>query len=229
VLKFKTMKREKKSEAVKKNILDVSRDLIKAQGYKKTTVRQIMKKAEVRASTLYHFFSDKEDILFQIGVETYTTTNQVVKKIKETKEDPILGYILERVFQLKMASKYRNIAEIFLDFDSSWHISQKRLPEAVEEKKALFYKYNKDFTDQDYYIRTIALIGIRWSLFKECVYEGGDHYEAQWPFLVEMELLLFNVPKPVIKKTIEKTAKVINRDSSKIMKLLCNPRSFISV
>lgn len=204
--------REKKSRAVKEKIMDIARDLIIAQGYKKTTIRQIIEKAGVSTGTLYHFFLDKEDIFLHLAAQAYTFTMQVADNITEYKNDPVLRYALTRVLELKAAEKDDAIAEMLLDVHGSWRITKRVLPVDIEKIKSLFQQYNKDFSYADYYVRTLTLRGMRASLITERVYERAGNFEARWPFMVEAELLLFNVPKPVIEKTIQKIKKVIDKN-----------------
>jgi AcrR family transcriptional regulator len=208
--------REKQSNEVKNKIIDVARNLMVTQGYKKTTTRQIIEKAEVTNGTLYHFFRDKEDLLRAVAKESFNNINQAIDTLSDVKVAPILRYVFGRVLEIKAAAKYRNVAEMYVEVYSSY-FKQGGMPIRIAGKKTLFHKYNKDLSDQNYYVRTIALIGIRWSFFNECACNGGGNFEAIWPVLVEAELTLFNVPDSVIKNTIEKTAKWINEESVKIL------------
>ena len=53
---------------------------------------------------------------------------------------------------------------------------------------------------------------MRSNLIADRLHTGKGNFEERWPFLVESELLLFNVPRPVIARTIRKITKVINKE-----------------
>ena len=55
--------RKANSDAVRNNIIKISRRLFLEQGYENTTVRQVLKKARLSTGSLYHFFKNKEEIL----------------------------------------------------------------------------------------------------------------------------------------------------------------------
>jgi len=115
--------------------------------------------------------------------------------------------------ELKAVAKYRNLAQTFLDVYSSWRISEKVTKKEIERCKLFFQSYTNKFSDDDFYVRNLALRGMRSSFVAECLHLRGDNFEKRWPFLVETDLQLFNVPESDIQNTIEKIATVINEKS----------------
>ncbi|MCE5226231.1 MAG: TetR/AcrR family transcriptional regulator [Porphyromonadaceae bacterium] len=205
--------REIKSREVQEKIINVARDLVMAQGYQKTTIRQITEAAGVSHSSLYHFFRDKEDIFLSIMYDIYVKSLHQISMIVSNDDDGIFLYALARVVELKAVAKYRNLAQTFLDVYSSWRISEKVTKREIERCKLFFKPYTKNFSEDDFYVRNLALRGMRSSFVAECIHMGGENFEKRWPFLIETDLQLFNTPKAEIQKTIEKIAKVINEKS----------------
>ncbi len=204
--------REQKSREIKDKIVNVAGNLFDKQGYQKTTTRQIIEAAGINNSTLYHFFKDKEDIFLSIILDVYTKSIQHINlAVKD--DDAVFLYALNRAVELKAVSKYHNVAQTFLDVYSSWRISEKVTKADIERGKKFFQPYTKKFTDEDYYVRNLALRGMRLSFIAECVHKGGDNFEKRWPFLIEKDLQSFNVPKARIQKTIEKVASVLRKKS----------------
>ncbi|HUN55053.1 MAG TPA: TetR/AcrR family transcriptional regulator [Smithella sp.] len=211
--------REKKSRKVKQKIVTVARNLVLKQGYQKTTVRQIIEAAGVSTSTLYHFFQDKEDIFLAVVFDIYIKSIQLIHTTTH-EDDAIFLYALNRVVELKAAAKHRVLAQIFFDVYSSRRIRQKVLQADNERCKLIFKPYTKKYSDDDFYVRSSTLWGMRLSFITECVHLGAENFEKRWPFLVETDLQFFNVPKADIKKKIEKIAVVINEKSFTIFGLL---------
>lgn len=207
------MKREIKSREVRRRIIDATNDLIWDKGYQQTTIREIIKKAGVNTGSLYHYFRDKEEILLVLAAKTYNNTIEVAQKMTEGEKDNILTFALIRALEYRMWYKYRNAAAIGLDMYASWRITKRVLPVDIERHKLCFQKYNRTFTDQDYYSTTLAGRGMRLSLLTECFYEGPANFKKRWPFLIAAELHLFNVPERVIEEIIQKVKNLIGKKS----------------
>jgi hypothetical protein len=86
-------------------------------------------------------------------------------------------------------------------------------PINVERNKAFFHQYNPGFTDEDYYIKTLALRGMRLSFIIERLFAGGIDYEAKCAFLIETGLAFFNVPPKKIKQAVAKALNLTSRNS----------------
>jgi AcrR family transcriptional regulator len=210
--------REKKSRKVKEKIVTVARNLVLKQGYQKTTVRQIIEEAGISTSTLYHFFQDKEDIFLSVVFDIYIKTIQLIHTTAN-EDDAIFLYALNRVVELKAAAKHRILAQIFFDVYSSRRIRQKVLQADNERCILIFKPFTKKYNEDDFYVRSSTLWGMRLNFIAECVHLGAENFEKRWPFLVETDLQFFNVPKSDIKKKIEKIATVINEKSFTIFGL----------
>jgi AcrR family transcriptional regulator len=207
------MKREGRSRDIKRMIIDVSRDLFIAKGYTVTTIRQITEKADINIGSLYHFFRDKEDILLHIVVDAYRDFMQESRSIIGKEMNPVLQYSVINALELKAVEKYDRIAELYLVVYNSWRITELMLSYNNQRNRLFFNKYNKTFNDQDYYIRTLALRGIRLGFIAERVKQGIVNFDIKCPFTIEMGLSLFNVPERTIKATINKTMRMINEKS----------------
>ena len=207
------MKQEKKSRDIKETIIGVSRDLFLNNGYKVTTIRQITGKADINIGSLYHFFRDKEDILLHIVIDAYSNFMQKSVSIIGKEMNPVLQYSVINALELKAVEKYDRIAELYLEAYNSWRITEMMLSYNNQRNRFFFHKYNKTFNDQDYYIRTLALRGIRLGFIAERVKRCIVNFETKCPFTIEMGLSLFNVPKRTIQSTINKTMMIINEKS----------------
>ena len=57
---------KKKDEGLAEEILQIAQNLLNSQGIEKITIRAIAQKAGIATGTVYNYFSNKEEILFQI-------------------------------------------------------------------------------------------------------------------------------------------------------------------
>jgi AcrR family transcriptional regulator len=117
-----SMKRDDRSRQVRENILSVSRDLFIRKGYSATTIRQILSAAGISTGTLYHFFRDKEDILYHLTENHLDETNDLIYSLVSPKPDYILVYTMVIALLLSSVEKYEHVAELYLAMYRSWSI-----------------------------------------------------------------------------------------------------------
>src|SRR5437763_1385721 len=94
------------SRDTRERLIDAARALFLEQGYTATGIAQILKKAEARSGSLYHFFPTKEDLLLAV-LERYRELlcPLVIQPVEERVSDPI-----ERVFGI--LEGYRKMLQI---------------------------------------------------------------------------------------------------------------------
>lgn len=77
IYKFMTQEFKKDDQSTKNQLQDIALKLFVQNGYDKTSVNAIVKKAQVSKGAFYHYFDSKEEVLESV-VDNYT---QEVKKI----------------------------------------------------------------------------------------------------------------------------------------------------
>jgi AcrR family transcriptional regulator len=197
---------------VKKKILDVSRDLFISQGYKETTTRQIIQKAEILNGSLYHFFKNKEDIFKHIIVDVNNEVIELSKSLAEKYHDPILLIAFPDALQFYAFGKHARLAELFLEAYSAWPILDIFTKIESNFMQEFCYHYNPEFSEQDYYLRALSLMGSRRILIAESLFEGNIGYQDKLAVVLEMTQLLYNIPTFDIKATINKTEGILNTE-----------------
>ena len=73
---------------VQEILLRTAIDLFHRKGYSGTTIREVGTKAGVSNSLLYHYFKNKEEMLFQIIQSTSQDLLESLKEIDRKVEDP---------------------------------------------------------------------------------------------------------------------------------------------
>ncbi len=206
------LNREEKARDIKAKILSIAYELFIAQGYKKTTIRQITERAGVLTGSLYHFFRDKEDILLLIVIDVYDTIMEKAGEIIGTETDPALKYALIYALEMKSVEKYDRVAELYYESYNSWRITEMLVKMNAARNREFFHRYNKGFTDRDYHLRTLALRGMRLSFIAERFFSGNIDFNAKIPFLIETGLGMFNVPASRIKPAIDRAMATVKDD-----------------
>ena len=74
---------KEKQVKVKKKILACAIELISNNGYKKTSMSKIAKKAKIGEATIYNYFPTKDHILFEYYYELQLQTKAILLKTKE--------------------------------------------------------------------------------------------------------------------------------------------------
>jgi AcrR family transcriptional regulator len=197
---------------VRKKILDVSRDLFINQGYKKTTMRQILQEAGILTGSLYHFFENKEDIFKHIIIEVNNEAIELSKSLAEKYSDPILLFAFPDALQLYAVEKHERLAEIFFEAYSAWPILDIFTKLDADLRRELYYDYNPGFSEQDYYMRSLSLMGCVRNLIAESLFEGKVGYKDKLTIVAEMARQLFNIPEFDIKETVNKIETIISTE-----------------
>jgi TetR/AcrR family transcriptional repressor of multidrug resistance operon len=64
----------------RQRILDATKQLLSEHGFQGISMQLVAKKADVAAGTIYRYFSDKEDLIEQLKVETLTQAAKAIQK-----------------------------------------------------------------------------------------------------------------------------------------------------
>jgi AcrR family transcriptional regulator len=197
---------------VKEKILNVSRELFLSQGFKKTTTRQILAKANIKNGSLYHFFKNKEDVFTHLALNTFDEGERVAEQLAKKDMSPVLKYAITLNMELYSVEKHDRLAELYYEAYSSWALFETLARKGAERNKLFFKSYNPEFTDQDYYIRTIAIKGCIYGFIAERYFKGEVSYQYKIETLLEMSLSLFNVPKSEIKIALKKSCDIVKKN-----------------
>ncbi|HYP28139.1 MAG TPA: TetR/AcrR family transcriptional regulator [Blastocatellia bacterium] len=79
---------------MRQEILDAARDLFVNEGYENVSMRRIAEKIEYSPTTIYLYFQDKSELLFNICEETFARLSNRLEEITKEGDDPI--YCLKR-------------------------------------------------------------------------------------------------------------------------------------
>lgn len=82
-------RREREKEELRQEILDAARDLFITEGYENVSMRRIAEKIEYSPTTIYLYFKDKADLLFNICEQTFTKLAEKSESILKEDIDPV--------------------------------------------------------------------------------------------------------------------------------------------
>ena len=128
----------------KRRILKVCVKLFLEQGYKKTTVAEIIQKAEVSNSSFQNIFRAKDGVLTELVGFMFSNQFSAARQAAGTKLSPVFVYAIETALQITLTELNENLREdlhrglfaarslgIYLPRDSQRAVSDLRAVPAV--------------------------------------------------------------------------------------------------
>ena len=143
----------KQSIDMRQKIMRAAGDLMTEKGIKETSLKDIAKKAEISAGTLYYYYSAKEDIIYDIADNNLKEiTNGLLNWIDtmdaETSHEQILKTVMERI----LAAETRGKLHLYLisDAGAANNVLKQKFTEQYEDwRNTLIYGLNKVLKNND--------------------------------------------------------------------------------
>ena len=168
----------------KKRILTVCVKLFLEQGYKKTTVAQIVQQASVSNSIFQNIFRAKDGVLAEL-VE-FMFSNQ---------------FATETAIQMTLTELNENLREIYIEAYTQKEASDYIFRETAKELYQIFGSYQPELTAQDFFFMELGSAGImRAYMAHPCDEELT--LEKKLQMFLTMSLRSYHVPEDEIQKII---------------------------
>ena len=103
------------SLAAKQRILSACVRLFLEKGYKRTTVAEILKAANVSASTFQNIFHTKDGVFIELVRFMFDNQFNIALKYTEQNFPPVFIYALETSIQLTLTELNENVREMYLE------------------------------------------------------------------------------------------------------------------
>ncbi|MCM1990349.1 TetR/AcrR family transcriptional regulator [Oceanirhabdus seepicola] len=211
------MKKQKNHKNTKMDILNTARELFETQGYNKTTIRQIIKKAGVTTGSLYHFYSNKDDILLNITNDYFEAVITKANELAHEYNEPLLGFSLDASIIFHLMDRHKTLEELLLTSYNSPFVSAQIINLASNATKKWFGAYNPSFAHCEYYNRSVLIRGIFHGLLNDHLYESAIPLKDKIDLLITTVNQMFNVPNEKIQKLLLQTEKIINENKITIL------------
>ena len=182
------------SLAAKKRILTACVRLFLEKGYKGTTVAEILREADVSASTFQNIFHAKDGVLVELVEFMFSNQFRMARQMAGETLPPVYVYAAETAIQMTLTELNENLREIYLEAYTQ--------PETVEyihqntstELYRIFSSYLPGYTESDFYELEIGSAGImRGYMARKC-----DKYftlERKLRRFLVMSLSAYKVPE----------------------------------
>jgi len=135
-----------KPNDARERLIKAAINLFYKKGYPTSTIRDIGVKANISTSVIYHYFKDKEDILFEIiqlaGDDLFTILNNIIEEVYDPVE------CLEKMIKAHMVDwclKRKKETKIIV-MDDAW-LTKERKKANIENQQKLYSLYKNKLAE----------------------------------------------------------------------------------
>ena len=137
------------SSETKRKILTVCVRLFLEQGYKNTSVSQIVDEAGVARGSYLNLFPTKDRILLVLVETMFNGQFDVAKSVADRNLPPVCVYAVETAIQLTLTELNENLREIYIEAYSSPDTSEYIYLHTTAELKQIFGSNFPEYAESD--------------------------------------------------------------------------------
>ena len=189
------------SSETKRKILTVCVRLFLEQGYKNTTVSQIVDEAGVARGSYLNLFPTKDRILLELTETMFGGQFGVARSIADSKLPPVYAYAVETAIQLTLTELNENLREIYIEAYSLPETSEYIYLHTTAELKQIFSANFPDYSDSDFYEMEIGTAGLmRNYMARKC----DIHFplERKLSRFLTAAMRVYRVPEDELEQTV---------------------------
>ena len=189
------------SSETKRKILTVCVRLFLEQGYKNTSVSQILDEAGVARGSYLHLFPTKDRILLDLTETMFGGQFGVARSIADIKLPPVYAYAVETAIQLTLTELNENLREIYIEAYSLPETSEYIYLHTTAELKQIFSANFPDYSDSDFYEMEIGTAGLmRNYMARKC----DIHFplERKLSRFLTAAMRVYRVPEDELEQTV---------------------------
>ena len=186
----------------KKRILTVCVRLFLEKGYRRTTLAEIIEKADVFYSTFQNIFRAKDGVLTELVEFMFSNQFAMARSMTGAQLPPVYTYAVETAIQMTLTELNENLREIYIEAYTQKEASDYIFRETAKELYQIFSPYQPELTEQDFYFMEIGSAGImRGFMAHPC--DEALTLEKKLRTFLTMSLRSYHVPEDEIKKAVD--------------------------
>ena len=189
------------SSETRRKILTVCVRLFLEQGYKNTSVSQIVDEAGVARGSYLNLFPTKDKILLDLTETMFGGQFGMARSIADTKLPPVYAYAVETAIQLTLTELNENLREIYIEAYSLPETSEYIYLHTTAELKQIFGANFPDYSDSDFYEMEIGTAGLmRNYMARKC----DIHFplERKLSRFLTAAMRVYRVPEDELEQTV---------------------------
>jgi AcrR family transcriptional regulator len=166
------MKKPHSKRGSRNKLLRSAKNLFYKKGYRGSSIREIGAKAGISSSIIYHYFKNKEEILFDIIFKSTEELIESLQKLSNNVTDP-LECLRDMLLEHSVTFGHKKESKIIL-FEY-YALKKKHLDVIIRQQRKIFDIYMEKLkelqqkgviTDIDLTVLTFSLLGIINSFFR---------------------------------------------------------------
>ena len=189
------------SEQTKKRILQVCVKLFLEQGYRKTTMAEIIEQAGVSSSSFQNIFRAKDGVLTELVQFMFENQFAMARSAASVKLPPVYVYAVETAIQMTLTELNENLREIYLEAYTQREACEYIQKETAKELYWIFGPYQPELTERDFYKMEIGSSGIMRG-YMACPCDEEFTLEEKLRLFFLMSLRAYHVPEEEIHQVI---------------------------
>ena len=130
------------------------------KGYKKTTLAEIIEKAEVSYSSFQNIFRAKDGVLTELVEFMFSNQFIMARRAAGAGLPPVYVYAIETAIQLTLTELNENLREIYIEAYTQKEASEYIFRETAKELHRIFGVYQPELTQSDFYDMEIGSASI---------------------------------------------------------------------
>ena len=167
----------------RKKILSVCVRLFLQQGYKETTVTQIVREAGITRGSYQNQFPTKDAVLMELVKTMFSSQFDMARSIAGDDLPPVYTYAVETSIQLALTELNENLRELYIESYTHPDTAEYIYLQTTSELKNIFAPYLPDHSESDFYDMEIGTSGLMRSyMAKRC--------DIQFPLQRKLECFL---------------------------------------
>ena len=188
------------SQATKERILQVCVKLFLEQGYKKTTMAEIIEKSGVSSSSFQNIFRAKDGVLTELVQFMFSSQFGAARSIAGPLP-PVFVYAAETAIQLTLTELNENLREIYIEAYSQKEASEYIMRQTAKELFGIFGPYLPELNEADFYMLEIGSAGLmRGYMARPC--DEVLTLDKKIDGFISLSLRGYNVPKEQVEQAL---------------------------
>ena len=143
-----------------KRILHTCVRLFLENGYRQTTMLQILKEAQVSSSSFQNLFRSKDGVLMELVRFMFENQFGMARNIAGSALPPVYVYAAETALQITLTELNENLRQIYLEAYTQEHLLDYIQRATAKELYRIFGPYQPELTEQDFYELELGSAGL---------------------------------------------------------------------
>ena len=143
-----------------KRILHTCVRLFLENGYRQTTMLQILKEAQVSSGSFQNLFRSKDGVLLELVNFMFENQFGMARSVAGAELPPVYVYAAETALQITLTELNENLREIYLEAYTQEHLLDYIQRATAKELHRIFGPYQPGLTEQDFYELELGTAGL---------------------------------------------------------------------